>query len=169
MAKKPCLGIGGNETPPPWGGEAGSRRPSGSSFGAKRQQRLRWRASRGQRRETLPVPAPHGAAQLFSRMGDEVVELYRDQGGHQRGPRADRLHGDATRRRFDVVMAWSVDRLGMVPTGISTDVPDCLLRTVRYALACLSNRTTWPPSPCACCTSRLDPPPLKWSDLNYVF
>src|SRR6185369_1892281 len=28
----------------------------------------------------------------------------------------------------------------MVPTGISTDVPDCLLRTVRYALACLSHR-----------------------------
>ena len=28
----------------------------------------------------------------------------------------------------------------MVPTGISTDVPDCFLRTVRYALACLSHR-----------------------------
>jgi hypothetical protein len=28
----------------------------------------------------------------------------------------------------------------MVPTGISTDVPDCLLRTIHYALACLSHR-----------------------------
>jgi|SoiMethySBSTD1v2_1073268.scaffolds.fasta_scaffold3991471_2 hypothetical protein len=27
----------------------------------------------------------------------------------------------------------------MVPTGISTDVPDCLLRTVRYALAFVSS------------------------------
>jgi resolvase-like protein len=44
------------------------------------------------------------------RMGDEVVELYRDLASA--GPRADRLHKDATHRRFDVVMGWSVDRLG---------------------------------------------------------
>ena len=31
----------------------------------------------------------------------------------------------------------------MVPTGISTDVPDCLLRTVRYALACLIVAPRW--------------------------
>jgi DNA invertase Pin-like site-specific DNA recombinase len=51
------------------------------------------------------------------RMGHEVVEVYRDHAisgskGRDRRPAFDRLHQDATRRRFDLVMAWSVDRLG---------------------------------------------------------
>jgi DNA invertase Pin-like site-specific DNA recombinase len=51
------------------------------------------------------------------RMGHEVVEVYRDHGisgakGRDKRPAFDRLHKDATRRQFDVVMAWSVDRLG---------------------------------------------------------
>ena len=56
----------------------------------------------------------HAAA---ARMGHEVIEVYRDHGisgarGRERRPAFDKLHRDATRRRFDVVMAWSVDRLG---------------------------------------------------------
>lgn len=52
-----------------------------------------------------------------ARMGHEVIEVYRDHGisgarGRERRPAFDKLHRDATRRRFDVVMAWSVDRLG---------------------------------------------------------
>jgi DNA invertase Pin-like site-specific DNA recombinase len=49
--------------------------------------------------------------------GWEVVEVYADNGisgskGREQRPAFDRLHQDATRRRFDIVMAWSVDRLG---------------------------------------------------------
>ena len=52
-----------------------------------------------------------------ARMGHEVVEVYADNGvsgakGRNRRPAFDRLHRDAARRKFDVVMAWSVDRLG---------------------------------------------------------
>jgi DNA invertase Pin-like site-specific DNA recombinase len=52
-----------------------------------------------------------------SRMGHEVMEIYADHGisgakGRDKRPAFDRLHRDATRRKFDVVMAWSVDRLG---------------------------------------------------------
>jgi len=49
------------------------------------------------------------------RMGHDVVELYVDHGvsgASDKRPAFDRLHQDATRRRFDLVMAWSVDRLG---------------------------------------------------------
>jgi DNA invertase Pin-like site-specific DNA recombinase len=49
--------------------------------------------------------------------GWEVVEVYADNGisgskGRDQRPAFDRLHQDAKRRRFDIVMAWSVDRLG---------------------------------------------------------
>ena len=51
------------------------------------------------------------------RMGHEVVEVYADNGisgakGREKRPAFDKLHRDATRRKFDIVMAWSVDRLG---------------------------------------------------------
>jgi len=49
--------------------------------------------------------------------GWEIVEVYADNGisgskGREQRPDFDRLHKDATRHRFDIVMAWSVDRLG---------------------------------------------------------
>ena len=51
------------------------------------------------------------------RMGHEIVQVYRDAGisgakGRDKRPAFDAMHKDAARRRFDVVMAWSVDRLG---------------------------------------------------------
>src|SRR5438128_1945513 len=51
------------------------------------------------------------------RSGWGVVETYRDAGvsgakGRNNRPGFDALCKDAARRRFDVVMAWSVDRLG---------------------------------------------------------
>jgi DNA invertase Pin-like site-specific DNA recombinase len=55
--------------------------------------------------------------QVAERAGWEVVETYVDhaisgsKGRYQR-PAFDRLHNDAAGRRFDLVMAWSVDRLG---------------------------------------------------------
>jgi DNA invertase Pin-like site-specific DNA recombinase len=51
------------------------------------------------------------------RMGHEVVEVYEDFGisggkGREKRPAFDRLHQDAARRNFEIIMAWSVDRLG---------------------------------------------------------
>lgn len=51
------------------------------------------------------------------RSGWHIVEIYTDAGisgakGREKRPSFDRLCKDAARRRFDVVMAWSVDRLG---------------------------------------------------------
>jgi DNA invertase Pin-like site-specific DNA recombinase len=55
--------------------------------------------------------------QVAERAGWQVVEVYEDAGisgskGRADRPAFDRLHDDAVRRRFDLVMAWSVDRLG---------------------------------------------------------
>jgi DNA invertase Pin-like site-specific DNA recombinase len=49
--------------------------------------------------------------------GWEVVGVYEDKGisgakGRDQRPALDRLQKDAVRGRFDVIMAWSVDRLG---------------------------------------------------------
>ena len=51
------------------------------------------------------------------RMGHEIVEVYCDHAisggkGRDKRPAFDRLHKDAARRKFDLIMAWSVDRLG---------------------------------------------------------
>src|SRR5262245_39678481 len=51
------------------------------------------------------------------RSGLEIVKVYRDHGvsgakGRDKRPGFDALCRDATKRQFDVVMAWSVDRLG---------------------------------------------------------
>jgi DNA invertase Pin-like site-specific DNA recombinase len=47
----------------------------------------------------------------------QIVEVYKDHGisgakGRDGRPAFDRLCKDATRRKFEIVMAWSVDRLG---------------------------------------------------------
>jgi len=54
---------------------------------------------------------------VASRKGWEIVDQYVDYGvsgakGRDKRPEFDRLLKDATRRKFDVLMAWSVDRLG---------------------------------------------------------
>jgi DNA invertase Pin-like site-specific DNA recombinase len=55
--------------------------------------------------------------QVAERRGWEVVEIYRDAGvsgakGRDQRPGLDAMLNDAGRRRFDVVMAWAIDRLG---------------------------------------------------------
>jgi DNA invertase Pin-like site-specific DNA recombinase len=55
--------------------------------------------------------------QVAERMGCEVVKVYKDHGisgakGRDRRPAFDAMCRDATKRQFDVIMAWSVDRLG---------------------------------------------------------
>jgi DNA invertase Pin-like site-specific DNA recombinase len=54
---------------------------------------------------------------VASRMRCEIVKVYKDHGisgtkGRDKRPAFDALCRDATQRRFDLVMAWSVDRLG---------------------------------------------------------
>lgn len=55
--------------------------------------------------------------QTAERAGWEITHVYRDEGisgskGRDRRPGLDAMLKDATRRQFDVVAAWSVDRLG---------------------------------------------------------
>jgi len=54
---------------------------------------------------------------VVEQSGWEILKVYRDHGisgakGREKRPQFDALHKAATRREFDVVMAWSVDRLG---------------------------------------------------------
>jgi len=70
---------------------------------------------------------------LAERRGWEVVEEYRDAGisgakGRNDRPGLDRMLKDAQRRRFDVVMAWAIDRLGRSLID--------LLRTIQTLEAC---------------------------------
>jgi DNA invertase Pin-like site-specific DNA recombinase len=55
--------------------------------------------------------------EVAARAGWEVLRVYRDHGisgskGREKRPAFDALHRAAARREFDVVMVWSVDRLG---------------------------------------------------------
>jgi DNA invertase Pin-like site-specific DNA recombinase len=55
--------------------------------------------------------------QVAERAGWQIVKVYKDHGisgakGRDKRPAFDALHKAAARREFDVVMAWSVDRLG---------------------------------------------------------
>ena len=55
--------------------------------------------------------------QIAERRGWEVVEEYRDAGisgakGRENRPGLNQMLKDASKRRFDVVMAWAIDRLG---------------------------------------------------------
>jgi DNA invertase Pin-like site-specific DNA recombinase len=55
--------------------------------------------------------------QIAERRGWEIVEEYRDAGisgakGRENRPGLDQMLKDASKRRFDVVMAWAIDRLG---------------------------------------------------------
>lgn len=71
--------------------------------------------------------------QIAERRGWEVVEEYHDAGisgakGRKDRPGLDRMLKDAQRRRFDVVMAWAIDRLGRSLID--------LLRTIQTLEAC---------------------------------
>jgi DNA invertase Pin-like site-specific DNA recombinase len=55
--------------------------------------------------------------EIAGRMGCDIVHVYKDHGisgakGRDKRPQFDRLCRDAAKRQFDMVMAWSVDRLG---------------------------------------------------------
>jgi DNA invertase Pin-like site-specific DNA recombinase len=59
----------------------------------------------------------HGLRQIAERRAWEVVHEYNDAGisgakSREARPGLDEMLKDAQRRRFDVVMAWAIDRLG---------------------------------------------------------
>ena len=71
--------------------------------------------------------------QVAGRRGWDVVEVYSDAGisgakGRNGRPRLDSMLKDASRRRFDIVMAWAIDRLGRSLSD--------LLDTIQHLEAC---------------------------------
>src|SRR5260370_26097008 len=55
--------------------------------------------------------------EVAARANWQIVDVYEDAGisgakGRDQRPEFDRMLKDATRRKFDVVMAWAIDRLG---------------------------------------------------------
>jgi DNA invertase Pin-like site-specific DNA recombinase len=67
--------------------------------------------------------------EVAGRAGWRIIEVYEDAGisgakGRDQRPAFDRMLKDAIRRRFDVVMAWSIDRLG---------------RSLQHLIACLGD------------------------------
>lgn len=55
--------------------------------------------------------------EVIQRAGWELTEVYEDAGisgskGRDQRPAFDRMLNDSTRRKFDIILAWSVDRLG---------------------------------------------------------
>jgi len=71
--------------------------------------------------------------------------------GRAQRPGLDALLKDASRRKFDVVMAWAIDRLGRSLID--------LLGTIAELEACaaltstsISNRSTRPRQPASCCS-----------------
>jgi DNA invertase Pin-like site-specific DNA recombinase len=66
---------------------------------------------------------------VAERRGWEVVETYIDHGisgtkGRDKRPSFDKLCKDATRRRFDTVMAWSIDRIGRSVPAVSAFIAE---------------------------------------------
>jgi hypothetical protein len=79
-------------------------------------------------------------SQVVERRGWEVVEIYRDAGisgakGRDGRPGLDTMLKDASRRKFDVVMAWAIDRLGRSLVD--------LLGTIQGLEACSVDLYSW--------------------------
>ena len=60
---------------------------------------------------------------VAERAGWEIVEVYKDRGisgakDRTQRPAFDRMVTDGTRRRFDVIASWSIDRLGRSLQGL---------------------------------------------------
>ena len=87
--------------------------------------------------------------EIASRMGCEIVKVYRDHGisgakGRDKRPAFDKLCRDAARREFDIVMAWSVDRLGQ-PAGFGR-LPVRAARTQDRSIPALTGLDTTTPA-----------------------
>jgi DNA invertase Pin-like site-specific DNA recombinase len=68
--------------------------------------------------------------EIADRMGCATIKVYKDHGisgakGRDKRPAFDALCRDATKRQFDVIMAWSVDRLGRSLQDLVASYPSC--------------------------------------------
>jgi len=87
--------------------------------------------------------------QVAERAGWQIVGEYVDHGisgakGRDKRPEFDRLLKEATRRQFDVVMAWSVDRLGRSLQDLVTFLGDLHAQGVDLYLHIQGIDTTTP-------------------------
>jgi DNA invertase Pin-like site-specific DNA recombinase len=83
------------------------------------------------------------------RAGWQIAGEYVDHGisgakGRDRRPEFDRLLKDATRRQFDIVMAWSVDRLGRSLQDLVTFLGDLHAQGIDLSLHIQGIDTTTP-------------------------
>ena len=83
--------------------------------------------------------------EVAARSGHEIVAVYRDEGisgakGRDKRPGFDAMHKDASRRKFDIVMAWSVDRLGRSLQDLIGFLSELAQRRDRPCLASTGHR-----------------------------
>ena len=83
--------------------------------------------------------------EVASRMGCEITHVYKDHGisgakGREKRPAFDRMCRDAAQRKFDVVMAWSVDRLGRSLQDLVGFLSE--LHALRLTYSCISRAST---------------------------
>jgi DNA invertase Pin-like site-specific DNA recombinase len=67
----------------------------------------------------------HVLTEVAERRGWQIVQTYQDSGisgakGRDKRPGFDAMLKDATRRKFDVLMFWSIDRLGRSTAAVAT-------------------------------------------------
>src|SRR5207237_1612158 len=87
---------------------------------------------------------------IAERMGWEIVKVYKDHGisgakGREKRPQFDALCRDATKRQFDVVRGWSVNRLGRARKNLVSSLPELL--ALRTALSSSRQALTPPTRP----------------------
>ena len=87
---------------------------------------------------------------IAERRGWQIVEKYHDAGvsgtkGRKDRPGLDKLLQDAQRRRFDVVMAWAIDRLGRSLIDLLGTIRRS--RLIGSISISISSRSTPPPQP----------------------
>ena len=93
--------------------------------------------------------------QVAERRGWQVTEVYRDPGisgakGRDQRPGLDALLKDASRRKFDVVMAWAIDRLGR--SWSTSWAPSRISKRWTSISTSTSNRSIPLPRLASCCS-----------------
>jgi Resolvase, N terminal domain len=105
--------------------------------------------------------------QIAERRGRDVVEQYHDAGisgakGRDGRPGLDQMLNDAQRRKFDVIMAWAIDRLSrslidLLGTIQSLEacprLKSASKRICVVARACARSRASWVLAPARCSAS----------------
>jgi hypothetical protein len=102
---------------------------------------------------------------IAERRGWEVVHEYHDAGisgakSREGRPGLDQTLKDAQRRRFDVVMAWAIDRLGRSPLWVKIAFVSALLVPSLAGRPCRGRRRACCPGIVYCDQKEASPRPL---------